>query len=413
MAVPHPAISLDTRINNAISFIIAAPGRPFFVTDVHKHTTTNQSLNDMNFFARTNKLFLYSVILPTFLSILYFGLIASPVYISESRFVVYSPSQHFSGAGLSSIIGNLSGNNSTSAAYAVHDYIGSWDAMLALDKAYDLKHLYGNHDIDVFDRFGGLIYPFSSHVDLLRYYNTKVTDSIDTTSGITNLKVKAYTADDAQRLNTFLLQKSQDIVNQMNDTARRKAVFYAQNEVTEAEKNLRTATVALAKYRNMHHVFSPPAQSALQLQMVSKLQDQLITQKGEISALRAHAPRNPQLPVLESNVKALEMEINNQSSAVTGTDQSLASKDVEYERLLVDQTIAQKLLEVSVTSLEQARVTAQKQELYLETISRPNLPDDAQEPRRFKDIVATLLVSLIVYGILTIVIAGVREHHDR
>lgn len=38
-----------------------------------------------------DRLFLATVILPTALAVLYFGLFASDVYISESRFVVRSP----------------------------------------------------------------------------------------------------------------------------------------------------------------------------------------------------------------------------------------------------------------------------------------------------------------------------------
>ena len=44
-------------------------------------------------FARDHRLFLVTVVMPTVLSVLYFGLIASDVYISESRFVVRSPNQ--------------------------------------------------------------------------------------------------------------------------------------------------------------------------------------------------------------------------------------------------------------------------------------------------------------------------------
>ncbi len=360
-----------------------------------------------------NTLFLYTVAVPTTLSVLYFGLIASPVYISESRFVVYTPSQHVSATSLSSLLGSMSGNNSSSAAYAVHDYIDSWDAMKTLDQKFDLRKVYGNHDIDLFDRFGGLVYSETSNVELLHYYRHKVGDSIDTTSGITSLRVSAYSAAEAQQLNQFLLKKSEDIVNQMNDTAHKMAVEYANKEVLEAETKLQRATVALAAYRNKHKVFSPPAQSALQLQMVSKLQDQLIANQGQLDAIRIHAPRNPQIPVLESNIHSLEQEIQKLSSEVTGAGESLATKDVEYERLTVNQVLQQKLLEVAVTSLEQARLTALKQELYLETISNPSLPDDNEEPKRGQDILATLLVSLIIWGILTIVIAGVREHHDR
>ena len=40
-----------------------------------------------------NRLFLATVVVPTLLAILYFGLIASDVYISESRFIIRSPQQ--------------------------------------------------------------------------------------------------------------------------------------------------------------------------------------------------------------------------------------------------------------------------------------------------------------------------------
>ena len=360
-----------------------------------------------------SKLFLYVVVVPTTLSILYFGLIASPVYISESRFVVYSPSQHFSTSGLGSLLSGLGGSNSTSAAQTIHAYIDSWGALMALQHTYDIRKIYSSSDIDIFNRFGGIFYPHHSFVKLLRYYQSMVTDNLDNTNGITKLKVRAYSAEDSRKINAFLLQKSQDIVNQLNATAREKAVHYAKNDVATAEQKLRDATLALAAYRNRQSVFSPPAQSALQLGMVSKLQDQLITQRTQLDAIRAHAPNNPQIPVLRSSIQSLQSEIRAENAKVTGSKQSLASKDTEYERLSVNQLLAQKLLEAAVTSLEQARLTAQKQELYLETISRPNLPDAPQVPHRFEDILATLLVSLLVWGVLSILVAGIKEHHER
>ena len=56
-----------------------------------------------------NRLLLLTVVLPTLLSGIYFGLIASDIYISESRFVVRSPQRQastglgalFQGAGFS------------------------------------------------------------------------------------------------------------------------------------------------------------------------------------------------------------------------------------------------------------------------------------------------------------------------
>jgi len=36
----------------------------------------------------------------------------------------------------------------------------------------------------------------------------------------------------------------------------------------------------------------------------------------------------------------------------------------------------------------------------------------AMEPRRLRAILATFLLGMIVWGILTILIAGIREHRD-
>ncbi|AOV17475.1 capsule biosynthesis protein [Acidihalobacter aeolianus] len=359
-----------------------------------------------------SKLFMWVVIVPTTLSILYFGLIASPVYISESRFVIYSPNERVSSSGLAGLLSAFGGSNSTSAAQTVSSYVNSWDAMMALNRKYNLKMIFGNDSIDIFDRFGGVFYPFTSDVKLLKYYRAMVSDTLDSATGISELHVRAYTAKDAHKLNEFLLNKSQEIVNMLNEQARQKAVSYAENNVAQAEAQLKHATLALAEYRNMHAVFSPPAQSKMQLDLIANLQTKLISEKTNLDALLSHAPNNPQIPVLRSAVRALEREIAREKGKVTGSDQSLASKDIEFEQLTVNQLLAEKLLEAAFTSLQQARVTAQKQELYLETISRPNLPDAPQDPKRIRGVFATLVISLMIWGVLYIVIGGIKEHHD-
>ncbi|MEI7825099.1 MAG: hypothetical protein WCI01_07355, partial [Chlorobiaceae bacterium] len=63
-------------------------------------------------------------------------------------------------------------------------------------------------------------------------------------------------------------------------------------------------------------------------------------------------------------------------------------------------------------SLEQARNEAQRQQLYLERIVQPNTPDIAIEPQRLKAILTIFVVGLLVWGILSLLVAGVREHHD-
>ena len=84
----------------------------------------------------------------------------------------------------------------------------------------------------------------------------------------------------------------------------------------------------------------------------------------------------------------------------------------EYERLQVQREFADKQLGLSLAALQDARNEAQRQGAYVERVAQPSLPDDALEPRRIRGILATLIVGLVAWGILTMLLAGVREHRN-
>lgn len=360
---------------------------------------------------KLNRLFYLVVLLPTTLATIYFGLIASPVYVSQSSFVVYTPNQRETGqGGLSALLSTLGGSNSNSAAETISNYTQSWSAMEALNQSYDLRKIYGNADI--FNRFGGIFHPFTDMVHLWHYYQNMVSDGPDPSSGISTLTVNAYTPQDAQKINAFLLAKGQSIVNQLNETARQSAVSYAEQDVQEAQEKFKAATLAVAQYRNDQGVYDPNVQSGGQFNLIQQLQSKLIDVTIELSSLEAHAPDNPQIPVLKTTIASLKRQISQAEQAVTGPGKSLASQDTQYQILNVNLMLAQSLLESAVVSLEQARTTAQKQELYLETISSPNLPDAAEEPKRLEDILAVFIVCIMVWGVLQIIIGGIREHKN-
>jgi capsular polysaccharide transport system permease protein len=121
---------------------------------------------------------------------------------------------------------------------------------------------------------------------------------------------------------------------------------------------------------------------------------------------------SPQLPVLQKCVEMLESEIAAQKSKLTGGDSSLSEKTAGYSQLVMKNVFAEKQLATALSSLEQARTDAVRKQLYLERIAQPDKPDKAMEPRRFIDVFATFVISMILWGILTMLIAGVREHHD-
>lgn len=357
---------------------------------------------------RKHRLFWLTVVLPTLAAVVYFGFIAADIYISESRFVVRSP-ERSTASPLGMLLKGTGFTRSQDDSYTVQDFMLSRDALLTLDEKLGLRAAFDKGD--VFSRFPGLDWD-DSFENMHRYYQKMVGVQLDPVSSIATVTVRAFSAEEAQKINQHLIEMSEALVNQLNERGRQDMIRFAANEVAEAEKKAKLAALALARFRNEKGVIDPEKQSAIPLQQIAKLQDELISSKSQLAQLQMLTRDNPQIPVLKKRIQMLETEIELESSRVAGGGRSLASKAADFQRLALEKEFADKQLASALASLEQARNEAQRQQLYLERIAQPNLPDAALEPRRLRNILAVIVLGLIAWGVLGILSASIREHMD-
>ena len=360
-------------------------------------------------FSKVDRLFLLTVVIPTALATLYFGLFASDVFVSESSFVVRSPDKP-AASGLGVLLKSAGFSNAGDEIFAAHEFVRSRDALRELNKTNAVVRAYGNNNVSIFDRFNPLGMS-GAFEDLFNYYRGKVRVDYATTSSITTLTVRAFNPQDAQKFNRQLLQQSEELVNRLNTRGRSDLVQYATQEVVEAKLAAREAALALAQFRNSRGIVDPEKQATMQLQMVSKLQDELIGARTQLQQLRAMAPENPQIPILEARINSLSHEIDEQLGLVAGNRKSLSATAAQYQRLDLEREFADRRLAAAMNSLEEARNDARRKQAYVERITQPSLPDEAQEPRRLRGIFATFVLGLVAWAILTMLIAGIREHH--
>lgn len=292
----------------------------------------------------TSKLFRYVVLLPTAIAILYFGVIASDVYISESRYVVRSPKTAPQG-GLGSLLSTVGITSSDDEGYIIVNYITSMDGLLYVNNRINLKDLFTSHSIDVFSRFASF-YWNESYERLLQYIQNHIEISVDPVSNVSTLRVRSYTPQSAQQINQLLLQGSDNLVNTLNEQSRQDLIKFSSYEVDVAKANLEKADLALNNFRSQ--------------------------KKGD----------------------------------------DITNFIPTFQKLELERQTAEKQLGSAIASLEQARVDAQRKRLFIERVVQPTLPDYPLEPQRIRGILAVLLLSLISWGILKLLIAGVKEHHD-
>jgi capsular polysaccharide transport system permease protein len=365
-------------------------------------------------FLRRHFLFLLAVAAPTLLSILYFGPLASDVYVSESSYVVRSPSQKSMGqTGLGALLQGATGLSGFARApedvHTVADYIESEDAVRQLDSKLDVRKWWSAPSVDILQRFD----PFgwnSSIEELLEYYPGRVDVLVDDKSGITKLTVTSFSPEQALAINSRLLAEAEGLVNALNNRGRTDLIRFAQGEVAAAEDKAKAAAQRLSEFRNNQAVVDPEKQTLLHFEQIARLQEELIKTRGQLTQLKVFAPDSPHPPALQLRAQTLEAEIAAETAKITGGENSLASKASEYQRLQLEREFADRQLAVAMAALEAARNEAQRQQLYLETINKPDAPDHAAYPKRLRGIFTTFLLGLIAWGILGMLIAGVREH---
>jgi capsular polysaccharide transport system permease protein len=362
-------------------------------------------------------LFVALVAVPTLVVVIYYLLLAAPMYVSEARFVVRSRSEG-GPAALGSVLQSVgqsfgvSFGQSATDAFEVQEYMKSRDAVAGLVRTANLRAIVDRPEGDFWARFPR---PFegTSNESLFKAYRRFVTVGYDSQTGISTLRVTAFRAGDAQALANGLMSAGEVLVNRLNDRAMADAVAQAQRQVSEAEAQGFAAQATLTSFRDRERMIDPDRSSVADLELLSKLETQLATMRAERAGLAASAPDSPQLPILDRRITAFAAQLDGERSRVAGQPDSLAPKVGEYEQLTLQRDLAVKTLESAVASLESARIDARRKQLYLERVVSPNLPDKATEPHRLKDIFLVFVVTIVGYAIISLVSAGLREHRQQ
>ena len=359
-------------------------------------------------YLKPNLLFLLVVVVPVLAAVAYFGFLTSNIYVSESQFVVRAPNKP-AATGLGAILQTAGFSNAGDEANAAQSFAVSRDALRAINRDRAFEKAYSRPGISIFDRFN----PFGisgSFEKLYEYFHDKVSLDNTASTSITTLTVRAYTPQDAYRFNRELLRLTERTVNQLNEEGRQDLVNYAQADVDAAKARSQAAAVALAAYRDRSGVVDPQMEAQAQMTMISNLQTQLIASKAELAQIQHYAPENPRIPVIQTQIATIEAQIKQELGKVTGGRRSLAGNAVAYQRLTLENDFAEKQLTAALASLEQARQEAHRKQVYIERIVDPNLPDWPAEPHRLRGIISTFVLALIAYGILRMLLAGVKEH---
>jgi capsular polysaccharide transport system permease protein len=292
----------------------------------------------------------------------------------------------------------------------VHEYLMSRDVVRRLEREDDLRALLSRPEGDLISRFPGITFWRNDFEALNRAYGRFVSIEVDSSSGVSTMQVKAYRPEDAQRIADSLLRFSEQLVNTLNDRARHDALAVFQTEVDNTEQRIARIQDKLTAYRVKEKMLDPKSAASGPVELLAQMNGQLANAKAQLGEVMKNSPNSPQIPLVRTRIASLEKLIGEERTKITGDSNSVATALGEYERLTVQHLLAEKQLASAFTSLEAARLEAQRQQLYLETIAKPNLADYPLYPKRIVSFITVVVTCSLAYGIAWLLIASVREH---
>ena len=356
----------------------------------------------------TMKLLLAAVLLPSLLSLLYFGLLASPMYIAEARFAVRGADSSSTTGGLAAMF-LPSGASVGADAHIVAEYIQSPDIMEAIDGDMAIfKHCSSRARVPL-----SRLATDATRDERLTYWKWAVKPSFDPETGIIALSVKAYDPVMAKRLAEAVLAKSEALVNTMNRRAKDDAITLAMAEVSTAEQRVSKAQEAMRAFRDRSGMLDPASTAGGLQGIVSQLESEAVKVRAEIAQAHTFMSKNaPTLVGLRARLEAVEKQLAQEKLRLAGEARpgSLTSFAGEYEGLQTENEFARQQLVSAMTSLEAARVKAEAKSRYVVAFQIPALPDESLYPLPFLFTAYVFVGSLVLVGLCSLIIAAVREH---
>ncbi|MEH3116503.1 MAG: capsule biosynthesis protein [Methylorubrum populi] len=353
------------------------------------------------------------VLAPTAVIGLYVFVIASPQYMVESQFAVRGNVEPMASADLG-LHTDLIHKHNSQDSFILRDYIASRPMVEGVDAELGVEKMFSRDGIDFWAR-----YREGQPIEkLVRYWHKHVVPHIDVVSGVIHLRVRAFRPEDAVAISKEVIARSETLINDISRRAQADMIAQSKREVEQSAERLKQARIALQEFRNRWGIIDPVKSAETAMTTIELLRKDKIKAENDLRVLRDSKldEKTRGIQVLVATVGALDGQIKDLQSRlttdgiVTNSEHNLTQALLEYEGLMVEQTVAEKLNASMSLILDRARIAAAKQQIYLATFVPPLLPTYSEYPAPFYALFAALFCFTVIWSSVSLVTAAINDN---
>lgn len=358
----------------------------------------------------SKRLSFWIVLLPLAVAAVYYAFLASNRYVSQS-IVTVRQSGESAVAAVSGIAALLGGNSaSREETLYLQAFIHSLDMLKHLDAKFALRKAYETPKLDLLYR----LYPGASQEWLHWYYKNRVEVLYDDVTGLLTIRTEGFDPELARAVNAEIIAQSERFVNEISHRLARDQMAFAESELRRASDRFQAAKARLVAFQNRHNMFDPLAQAQATASLTAQLESEVARKEAELKTALGFLQENaPQVVALRNEVAALKSQIEQERQKITsGSGGKLNTLAAEFHNLTLEVGFAEDAYKAALSAVETTRIDASRKIKTLVIVESPAKPETAQYPMRLYNL-ATLLVALVLlYGIVRLVLATIRDHRD-
>jgi capsular polysaccharide transport system permease protein len=352
------------------------------------------------------------IVVPVLLSGIYFYGVARNRFVTRSDFVIRkAEAAEAGGTGANGLVALLGQNNQVSLEDAryLKTYLQSPQVLSDLRRTFNVDRAYRKQGLDP---FAGIDQHMSPEKRLV-FFKKQVAVSLDEISGAIVLRTVGLDPESSLDLNRFMLSKSEQFVNRLNQDISLKQLNFAEQELLRARNILEQAKNNLINYQTINTVVNPKEEAEMAGQAIAKMQEKLVESKIQLTTMKYKYkdPNEPEVLALTDEVNELRRQIElERKSLVSKKGRNLNQKAADLNRYESDVTFATDMYRMALSSVEKARVESKRQQKFMALLSAPQLPEDPQNDWRSKGFFTVLATSLVGFS-LTKFILGMQSSH--
>jgi len=347
--------------------------------------------------------------LPTLITAWYFYAIATPLYATNSEFVVQQADAQPSGGGIGGILGGGGVMGGLQDNVTVQSFLLSREAMHRLDQEQGFKAYFQQDFIDPLRRLD----PDATDESAFRLYQDVVNVGYDPTEGIIRMEVVAADPQTSATFARALVGYAEERVDQLTQRVRENQMGDAMDSVGAAQEQMNTAQLHVLELQQRYQVLSSEVEVTLLTQQITGLETQLNQEMLSLADLQANArPNQARLAQAERRIATLQTQIADLRGALTqGNADGTSLAQVQRELLMAESDVAtrQMLLAQAMQQLEAARIEANRQVRYLSLGVSPVAQDEPAYPRAFENTALAFLIFAGLYLMISMTSAILRE----